>query len=1357
MSVLCSDRVPSAWVESGARSRCNTQTKSLSSSSSSPSSSSSECESHVNQPRSQSPSFCHLASRPMRSHTAFTTDASSKSVPVPAASSGLEPRFPWGDPLSWNSAYKSQALVGLTPTALPRRSDSGMQTCVLNPAREDITKMLPDDACSDTSAAKGFKESINSGRTSNLNPFNTKACNIEISSVENSHRDVSQGGNSSSEDLSADRTTVFENRVCNTKTQCFENDDRYLNIDDTSRERDIKDLDWTSSIKEMKFGVNKWSCTENSSTNVYSERLSMKASLDIVDSVNADEDVCNNCSSKLDGIGIMSNNCGRHSNSFNLMTVEIGCSNNPDMTLCIENDDSMDVHRDLFKLIYFNSNLANIFRTANENTRLSLFPFGNKAEARAFRRCCRIKSDGEKVIMEISGDELRRIYDEVLWWKNKKAIKHVDALEDEHCMMNQRENDVLREWFKETFDCGHIECNFWNGGIQMKILEGENGWRENNGETISENKILEMKEVVCNDKKELKNFEKNLNEIDLEQLSAVMEIDDGAKMSNTVVRCPGKFDRGREGVFEEDSIDEDMSWNINSDVYDDAGKLQDLSEDIIMEKVECKHQMTTQRWQMWDVQGDFGNLLRRKSVEEYDLEGSRKKDWNTEVVTLEEELCRREEEVWMAAQLGQELLHQNSELRRELSHLHEDLAQRVETLAQENYSLRGRMAWREAALQGRVADLEIELGQAMVQVGELKDALVKALANEEHTKRRAEDLAERLREEEESAAGIEHRLTIQLQKVTSDLSIRAVSAQQHAKHLEEMHTQIAHLNVCGRKLEERLQEMEEENGSLKEILQEVKEELQHKDDLIRQAQEEEQELKAVLNLWHKGCPQRVDNDKTVGRNEVEEQQYDWIRGMKEITDTRPERPEGTWWGEKMAFMGEASIREEIEASLEVEQLKADVDLAYSLLEDLCCHLRCHDFGHPSPLSIGKSRKMRQWEIEPMVNGDIISGTSGIEERIGEERSEGVKESLKAIRNKAQKLCTRKRKVTRADVDLEDELWKSSGECEKLGLESGEHADIRLCKADWDKEIVMKRSPTENEHHMAQIEGTSVAKSNDWTGDHYQKGMPMERNEERNYRTIDRVCREFEKKPREELKTKASERNGWKKETKTKCVEVGIKNTGGENNLEKKDKELRREKKKQYAECGESFKLNRIKIEAWKCRCYVSAFSAKQISNLEGNWDDGGYAARKEVSRFPHLTVPFQRGLRELVFEAYALVETLLQGTMCKRDSRREDREQEAMEVCNPKKQQNRDLPMKIEQQQSILEENQQMLLKALDEAIAGKETLELELNQSQAQVFELEHQLLDSWRRQHCLFRELESWQFATSGLLVILLLCLFI
>uniref|UniRef100_UPI00358FD3B5 BICD family-like cargo adapter 1 n=1 Tax=Myxine glutinosa TaxID=7769 RepID=UPI00358FD3B5 len=292
-------------------------------------------------------------------------------------------------------------------------------------------------------------------------------------------------------------------------------------------------------------------------------------------------------------------------------------------------------------------------------------------------------------------------------------------------------------------------------------------------------------------------------------------------------------------------------------------------------------------------------------------------------------------------------------------------------------------------------------------------------------------------------------------------------------------------------------------------------------------------------------------------------------------------------------------------------------------------------------------------------------------------------------------------------------------------------------ADWEKEMVVKRSLTGNEH---QIEGTRVDISDDWTGAHCQKGMPLDRNEECNCRIIHRVCQDFEKKPREELKTEASERNGCKKETNRKSVEVGMENTGGENNLEKKD-ELRREKKKQDAEYGESFKLNNIKLEEWKCRCYVSGCSAKQTSNLEGNRDDRGCAARREVSRFHHLTVPFKKGLRELVFEVYALVEALLQRTTCKRDSRREDGEWEAMEVCNPKKQQKREFPMGIEQQQSTLEESQQMFLKALDEAIAGKETLELELNQSQAQVFELERQLLDLWRRQHRLLRELESWQ----------------
>ncbi|CAL9683940.1 unnamed protein product [Knipowitschia caucasica] len=97
-------------------------------------------------------------------------------------------------------------------------------------------------------------------------------------------------------------------------------------------------------------------------------------------------------------------------------------------------------------------------------------------------------------------------------------------------------------------------------------------------------------------------------------------------------------------------------------------------------------------------------------------------------------LKQKEEEVILAAQLGNALLLENQQLKQQSHTLHEDYAEKFEELEQDKHELRIKLEGCRSQLESQVSDLERDVRELSAQVEHLTMALTEA----ERNKSRAE-------------------------------------------------------------------------------------------------------------------------------------------------------------------------------------------------------------------------------------------------------------------------------------------------------------------------------------------------------------------------------------------------------------------------------------------------------------------------------------------------------------------------------------------------------------------------------------------------------------------------------------------
>ncbi|KAJ8347692.1 hypothetical protein SKAU_G00262810 [Synaphobranchus kaupii] len=116
-------------------------------------------------------------------------------------------------------------------------------------------------------------------------------------------------------------------------------------------------------------------------------------------------------------------------------------------------------------------------------------------------------------------------------------------------------------------------------------------------------------------------------------------------------------------------------------------------------------------------------------------------------------LKQKEEEVILAAELGNALLLENRQLKEENDKLHEQYGDKLEELEQNRHELRVKLDSCKTAWENQVAELEKDVQELTIQTERLNQALSKAERNKTQTQREHADENNRLKEQLNKAMG----------------------------------------------------------------------------------------------------------------------------------------------------------------------------------------------------------------------------------------------------------------------------------------------------------------------------------------------------------------------------------------------------------------------------------------------------------------------------------------------------------------------------------------------------------------------------------------------------------------------------
>ncbi|XP_031717157.1 BICD family-like cargo adapter 1 [Anarrhichthys ocellatus] len=182
-------------------------------------------------------------------------------------------------------------------------------------------------------------------------------------------------------------------------------------------------------------------------------------------------------------------------------------------------------------------------------------------------------------------------------------------------------------------------------------------------------------------------------------------------------------------------------------------------------------------------------------------------------------LKQKEEEVILAAQLGNALLLENRQLKERSDKLHEEYADKLEELEQGRHGLRLKLDGCQSQWESQVLDLERDVRELSAQV----ERLTRALSEAERDKSRAQlehsELTQRLREQLNTAMEVERAMSSELQALKQELQQKGShNRPQDEELISAMREQVLRLTQKEQALEERLESVCQENTELRASL-----------------------------------------------------------------------------------------------------------------------------------------------------------------------------------------------------------------------------------------------------------------------------------------------------------------------------------------------------------------------------------------------------------------------------------------------------------------------------------------------------------------------------------------------------------
>ncbi|XP_051934224.1 BICD family-like cargo adapter 1 [Hippocampus zosterae] len=198
-------------------------------------------------------------------------------------------------------------------------------------------------------------------------------------------------------------------------------------------------------------------------------------------------------------------------------------------------------------------------------------------------------------------------------------------------------------------------------------------------------------------------------------------------------------------------------------------------------------------------------------------------------------LKQKEEEVILAAQLGNALLLENRQLKEQSVKLHENYAEKLEELEQSNHELRLKLENCQSQLESQVGYLERDSRELSAQVQQLTRALCQAEKDKIQAQMDYSENTQRLKEKLNTAAEVERVMSSELRTLKQDLKKNTKQIRpQDEEVISAMREQVLRLTQREQALEERLESVCQENAELRANLASLNARLAMQDQLNQQ-------------------------------------------------------------------------------------------------------------------------------------------------------------------------------------------------------------------------------------------------------------------------------------------------------------------------------------------------------------------------------------------------------------------------------------------------------------------------------------------------------------------------------------------
>ncbi|XP_051963430.1 BICD family-like cargo adapter 1 [Xyrauchen texanus] len=179
-------------------------------------------------------------------------------------------------------------------------------------------------------------------------------------------------------------------------------------------------------------------------------------------------------------------------------------------------------------------------------------------------------------------------------------------------------------------------------------------------------------------------------------------------------------------------------------------------------------------------------------------------------------LRQKEDEVLLAAQVGNTLLLENRRLKDELQKLHDKYAPQLEELQQGRYELQVKLDGCQAQWQSQVGELERDVQELQTQVERLTQTLSETEREKTRLNHEHNEQSQRLREQLHRAMEVEQTMTNKLQRLKQEMRERGHARPQDEEIISALREQVARLTQREQTQEQRFKTVCQENEELRE-------------------------------------------------------------------------------------------------------------------------------------------------------------------------------------------------------------------------------------------------------------------------------------------------------------------------------------------------------------------------------------------------------------------------------------------------------------------------------------------------------------------------------------------------------------